>query len=271
MASALPTRRTPLLAGLAAVLFAAEAASLPLDLRDPEPRLALAISDEGRLRLALIPEHAGERWSAVAAGSAGRLTLDLRLRPRERRCELDLGQILCLDPGPRPVGGGLSLAWHGVGWRLSLDYERLLAPLAMNARALPIGAAEAERIAVGGDFRDLGLTLALGREDAGSADGAWLPIAAAAPAAGAEELRTLSLDLRYGALVGRIATRRPGNALEAAGGAETYDLGLLVRMPWRAEFELGTLNVWPPAADGERRVETPRTARTPYVRYRQDF
>lgn len=260
----------PLLAGLAAVLFAAEAASLPLDLGDPEPRLALAISDEGRLRLALVPEG-GEPWTPVGAGAPGRLTLGLRLRPRESRCELDLGRILCLDPGPQPAGGGLSLAWQGVGWRLSLDYKRLLAPLAGNARALRLGTAEAERIAVGGDFRDLGLTLAISREDAGSADGAWLPVPAAAPAAGPEELRTLSLDLRYGTLVGRIAARRPGDAVEAVRGGETFDLGLLVRMPWRAEFELGALNVWPPPTEREPRVETPRTARTPYVRYRQDF
>jgi hypothetical protein len=240
------------------------------------PALGLSLFEDGRIGLTLARPTAAP--PIVADPNRLDLSLGLSVSPAGSRpalCALSLGSILCAGTeGEAPRDGGVALTWSGDGWRLSLDYRRLLAspaPSGRGAADVLVRLPEAERLALSGEFGGFGLSLALDRWQ--SASMVDLPLGPGIAYGLEREHTGLSLDFHHGGIAGRLAARR---SEDLAGGAarigEAIDIGLLLRTPWRAEVEMGALNLWHDSHGGERSQPTPpRIGRTPYVRYRQDF
>ncbi len=242
-----------------------------------DPLLSLALAEDGRLRLTL----------AAASAPSPRLLasrpIELRpeglsLTPTEPQpvlCALSLGSVLCGDATAEALGeGGVALAWNGDGWRLALDYRRLLsAPVVRHSPEVArLRLVEGERLAVSGEFGRWGLSLAFDRWESPSS-ALEVPIGVESLYGLEGEHSGLSLDFFHAGLTGRVGARR---SEEAVGNlpriADAIDVGLLLRTPWRAELEMGALNLWHENRSGPRAQSSPpRIGRTPYVRYRQDF
>lgn len=241
-----------------------------------EPVLRLALSEDGRIRLTLSSTLASTHL-APGRGSLEALPTDLGLKPLHRlpvSCALNPGNVLCAGSDVANAMGGIGLAWHGDGWRLSLDYRGLLAsPQAVEALAPGMRSRQAlgARLALSGEFDGWGVSLAFDRWPSPSA--LDLPLGSAMPYEWDGEQAVLSFDVHPLGLSGRLAARRSEEvALLAPRVGESVDIGLLLRTPWRAEFEMGALNLWHESQGGERaQPAPPRIGRTPYVRYRQDF
>lgn len=243
-----------------------------------DPLLSLALSDDGRIRLALAaasspsPHVRESRPSALRTGGLSFTPAE----PQPVLCALSLGSVLCGDAAAETLSeGGVALAWNGDGWRLTLDYRRLLASPAAIHRTPEVARlrlVDGERLAVSGEFGAWGLSLAFDRWESPSS-GLDVPIGAGSLYGLEGDHSGLSLDLRHAGLTGRVGARR---SEEAEGNvpriADAVDVGLLLRTPWRAELEMGALNLWHENRSGSRAQSSlPRIGRTPYVRYRQDF
>jgi hypothetical protein len=201
-------------------------------------------------------------------------------------CRMSVGPALCLDrvidAGPRVQRGRAGAFVTGTDWALDLNYGRF----ALDAgSSLPFGALhahdpasgvlrtwEGEEIALSSRFvapwvdqLSLGLSLAHWR----SAPGPWLQ-------PGELESATLSIGLSRGALSGELASRlvhtHPSRQSQYWAG---IDLGLSWRMPWHGELQFGAHNLVTRAASASVPAQAGAAedvrARTPYIRYHQDF
>jgi hypothetical protein len=202
-------------------------------------------------------------------------------------CRVSVGPALCLDrvidSGPRVQRGRAGAFVAGTDWTLDLSYGRLAldagSPLAFGVLQAHDDSAggvlqtwEGEEIALTGRFSapwldqlSLGLSLAHWR----SAPGPWLQ-------PGELESATFSIGLSRGALSGELASRlvhaHPSRQSQYWAG---LDLGISWRMPWHGELQFGAHNLvtraaTPGVATQAGAAEDIR-ARTPYIRYHQDF
>ncbi|HRQ64796.1 MAG TPA: hypothetical protein PKZ76_08035 [Xanthomonadaceae bacterium] len=189
--------------------------------------------------------------------------------------------------------GTLAAGVGGEDWQVDLSYVSYWVPDQAQAMLLAPSASPAGRWLLAGSTpgqpglqdpwrgQQLGLS---GRFGAHGSDGWTLGVSVAqwrrspGPWSQGEEFDTgaFSFGLSRGALSGELVSRIVHS--EPLGQSHHYwaglDLGLAWRMPWHAELRFGARNLvtrtqqatpTPPAAMDEAR------ARTPYVRYRQDF
>jgi hypothetical protein len=227
------------------------------------------------------------------AGPSGSVGAD------SRHCNLPLWLSLsssgaCLGQSTAMAGGlSASLDWIGDGTRLAVRAESHRAPMpiggslsmaAPTATGTPTnwpliiggsapGQVAVERYAIDGGVRlgqDLGLRWAAGIASVE-------PVGAVAGADRGFDQQSLSLGLARGAWSGGLTGRltRPRPASEALGDTGALDVEVAWVTPWDGELSFGAENLIVRESDFKPSVPTTRTppapARTPFVRYRQDF
>lgn len=245
-----------------------------------ESGLRLRLDEDGRIRLSL--DQLSSSADVVSDSESVRRSkswlLSAPTSPSQPVvCALGVGSILCGDASATPLGeAGFTLTWSREGWRLALDYRRLLlsAPppgrLSTSASPAPV---EGEQFSVSSELGRLGLSLAVEHWQS--------PLSLVDRGSGviglygmASEQTGLRLDVRHAGLTGRLGARRSedvgGGVLRTT--SEAIDLSVLLKTPWRAELEMGALNLWHDRqTESHAQPSPPRLGRTPYVRYRQDF
>ncbi|MBK6728269.1 MAG: hypothetical protein IPG63_13590 [Xanthomonadales bacterium] len=178
----------------------------------------------------------------------------------------------------------LSLA-YGFSWLLPDQRERLNVPYA-NVQDLSLSSALGTQPllpGLSGEARGLGLNSQwrLTAESAVQLNAALnqlrLRRGSAAPVFDLQQAM-LDVGMNYGAFSGNV-TGRVNRLNEQPGYPNTYwsgiDIGVSWRTPWRGQLTVGARNVVSKSDDGEApvaaRVLDDSSARTPYVRYKQDL
>lgn len=196
-------------------------------------------------------------------------------------CRMVLGSSICLDrsmdAAPDLQRGRVGAGVAGHDWSVDISYaETWLDHTSWLAAPESIGQAPLWRGqelglssrfgAVGGDQMMFGLSFAHWRGHPGP----WAAL-------DAYDSATFSIGLSRGALSGEIASRlvHSDHALGQPQYWAGLDLGLSWRMPWHGEIQFGARNLVTrsqlPASTAAPSAMDEVRARTPYVRYHQDF
>jgi hypothetical protein len=285
---------------------AAPSGELPL-WRSDDGFFELSLREGGALLLQSAAAPQPRRFSQAAPGDGGLLVLRLPAAlPAQfglsagfdafpyMPCQITLGASLCLDhahPAERLQRAHLGAEMGGGDWQIDLRYAHLRLQGGADASLLDPGAlwwlpASAEAGYPDSLTRWRGQELALSSRffswdavDAltiGLSLGQWRMLPGPFNPLDDLETATLSFGLSRGALSGEISSRLVHS--DPLGQSQYWaglDVGVSWRMPWQGEFQFGARNLiirsQPALQPSPAGARDEVTARTPYVRYHQDF